>query len=614
MKRRTTMLKKLPLATAVALAFAGSAGAQAAEFEVGDFRVKFDSIISYGAAWRMEDRDMRLIHPGNMEGGMGQSGVADDGNLNYDKGDMVSSVIKGVHDLSIDGGDYGAFVRFKYWYDDVIKNQEVAHGHPATNYFPDVTLDNDGLDDYSTGSGFELLDAFVYAYFDLGDMPANLRVGRQVLSWGESTFFFNGINAINPIDVNAVRRPGVEIKEALLPVGMVNLNLGLTDETSLDLFYQYEWDNTKLDGCGTFFSTVDILGGPGCNKVTLNPTLVAGDPSSSLSDRDSILYGTYLDRAPNIEPEDGGQYGAAVRHYSSDLDVEFGFYYMNIHSQTPIISAYNWVEHPTPSFSHPDGIPIAGPNYVLQYAEDQEIMGASFSTNFGLWSVGGEYSFRPDLPVQINTTEILTAGLRAGVPSTFSNRIERDENGTITNLGELQQGYDEVDVSQFQLTGIRFIDNVMGASRLTFIGEIALNKAHSLAGLDEQRYGRNPVYGKCLSVADQQMMGNPSPAGDINCEGFVTGSSWGYRTRFVAEYNNVFSGWNLSPTLAFGHDVNGTSPNSNFLEGRKTIGLSLDANYLSSYKIGVGYNINTGGDYEAASDRDFASISFSYSF
>ncbi|MDN7134441.1 DUF1302 domain-containing protein [Pseudidiomarina sp. 1ASP75-5] len=608
------MLKKLPLATAIALAFAGSAGAHAAEFEVGDFRVKFDSIISYGAAWRMEDRDMRLIHPGNMDGGMGQSGVADDGNLNYDQGDLVSSVVKGVHDLSIDSGDYGAFVRFKYWYDDVIKNNEVPHGHTATNYFPDVTLNNDGLDDYSTGSGFELLDAFVYAYFDLGDMPANLRVGRQVLSWGESTFIFNGVNSINPIDVNAVRRPGVEIKEALLPVGMVNLNLGLTDATSLDMFYQYEWDNTKLDGCGTFFSTVDILGGPGCNKVTLNPTLVPGQPSSSLSDRESVEFGTYLDRSPNIEPDDGGQYGFALRHYNMDLDVEFGVYYMNIHNQTPIISAYNWVEQPSPGLSHPDGLPIAGPNYVLQYPEDQEIMGASFSTNFGLWSVGGEYSFRPDLAVQINTTEILTAGLRAGVPSTFSNRIRRDETGAITNLGELQPGYDELDVSQFQLTGIRFLDNVLGASRLTFIGEVAMNKVHSLPSLDEQRYGRNPVYGKCLTQADQQMLGNPSPAADINCEGFVTASSWGYRTRFVAEYNNVVAGWNLTPTLAFGHDVKGYSPNSNFIEGRKTIGLSVDASYLSSYKIGVGYNINTGGDYEPASDRDFASVSFSYSF
>jgi len=614
MKRRTTMLKKLPLATAITLALAGTAGVQAAEFDVGDVKVKFDSIISYGAAWRMEERDMRVIHPGNMVGGLGQSGVADDGNLNYDKGDMVSSVFKGVHDLSIDGGDYGAFFRFKYWYDDVIKNNNVAHGHTGTNYFSDVTLNNDALDDYSTGSGFKLLDAFAYAYFDIGDMPANLRVGRQVLSWGESTFIFNGVNAINPVDVNAIRRPGVEIKEALLPVGMVNLNIGLTDETSLDMFYQYEWDDYKLDGCGTFFSTVDIIGGPGCNKVTLNPQLVPGDPDSNLSDLESVQYGTYLERAPDIEPDDGGQYGFAMRHYATDIDVEFGLYFMNIHTQTPIISAYNWTKQPTPALSHPDGIPIAGPDYVLEFPEDTKIFGASVATTVGDWSVGGEMSYRIDMPVQINTTEILSTGLRAGVPSTFSNRIQRDENGLITNLGELQHGYDEYDVSQWQMSGIRFLDNVLGASRVTFIGEVAISKVHGLAGLDEQRYGRNPVYGKCLSVADQMQLGNPAPAGDINCEGFVTSTSWGYRARIVGDYNNVFAGWNMQPTLALGHDVKGYSANSNFIEGRKTIGLSVDFSYLSAYKIGIGYNINTGGDYEPASDRDFAAISFSYSF
>ena len=42
MKRRTTMLKKLPLATAIALSFAASG--QAADFEVGDYEIKFDFI------------------------------------------------------------------------------------------------------------------------------------------------------------------------------------------------------------------------------------------------------------------------------------------------------------------------------------------------------------------------------------------------------------------------------------------------------------------------------------------------------------------------------------------------------------------------------------------
>src|SRR5690606_33111280 len=289
----------------------------------------------------------------------------------------------------------------------------------------------------------------------------------------------------------------------------------------------------------------------------LNPQLDPTDPTSFLSDRESVEFGTYLDRAPDIEPDDGGQYGAALRYYSMDLNTEFGLYFINNHLTTPIISAYNWVEQPSGepggTYSHPNGIPIAGPNYVIEFPEDNKLYGASFATNIGLWSVGGEISHRPDSPVQINTTEILTTGLRVGVPSTFANRLDIDqETGEWNNLGALLAGYDELDVTQAQLTGVRFFDRFLGTSRMTFIGEVTMNKVHSLPSLDEQRYGRNPVYGKCFTEADSAATGGAVAAG--NCEGFVTSNAWGYRTRFVFEYNNVWAGWNLIPTVAFGHD------------------------------------------------------------
>ena len=45
-----------------------------------------------------------------------------------------------------------------------------------------------------------------------------MKVGNQVLSWGESLLIQNGINVINPLDISAFNRPGVEIKEGQLPV------------------------------------------------------------------------------------------------------------------------------------------------------------------------------------------------------------------------------------------------------------------------------------------------------------------------------------------------------------------------------------------------------------
>ena len=632
MKRRTTMLKKLPLATAIALSFAASG--QAADFEVGDYEIKFDSILSYGAAWRMEDQANHLIHPGNMAGGTAGSSVGDDGNLNFDKGDLVSSVFKGVHDLSIDGGSHGAFIRFNYWYDHVVSEENMPHGHAGNNYYPDTKLNDDIFDDYSQGKGIELLDAFVYANFDLGSMPASVRLGRQVLSWGESTFIFNGINDINPLDVNAARRPGAEIKEALLPVGMFSTSIGLTNSLNLEAFYQYEWDNTKLDGCGTYFSSVDIIGGSGCGKVTLNPQLVPGDPDSYLSDFESVQAGAYIGSNPTLEASDSGQWGANLRYYSLDLGAEFGVYYLNLHNNTPIISAYNWIEDPRASqqgvspldlgftWSSPNGYPIDGPRLVLEYPEDTEVYGFSFSTNLGLWSVSGEYSYRDGVPVQINTTEILTTGLRPNVPSTFSNRF----NNTAFGGDGLAHGYDRLDVSQTQLSFVRFVDRLWGSDRMTFVGEVAMNNVHDMPGLQEQRYGRLPLYGKCLTQADMSpLIGAAEQAGLSgvaqqfqsqvgNCEGFATSTSWGYRTRFQFEYSNVWQGWGLNPTIQFNHDVNGYSTNSNFIEGRKSLGLNLVADYLSTYKVSLGYTMYSDEELDPLSDRDYASVSFSYAF
>ena len=617
MKRRTTMLKKLPLATAIALSFAATG--QAADFEVGDYEIKFDSILSYGASWRMEDQANHLIHPGNRAGGTAGSSVGDDGNLNFDKGDLVSSVFKGVHDLSIDGDSHGAFVRFNYWYDYVISEEEMPHGHSPNGYFPNKKLNDDAFDDYSQGHGVELLDAFVYANFDIGDMPANVRVGRQVLSWGESTFVFNGINDINPLDVNAARRPGAEIKEALLPVGMISTNIGLTDVMNLEAFYQYEWDNTKLDGCGTYFSSVDIIGGPGCGLVTLNPAIGNG---TTLSDRQSIEAGAYIGSNPMIEASDSGQWGANLRYYSMDLGAEFGVYYLNLHNNTPIISAYNWSVDPRPyqaasengqdvdyAWATPNGYPIDGPRLVLEYPEDTEVYGLSFSTNLGMWSVSGEYSYRDGMPVQINTTEILTAGLRPNTPSTFADRVNNTplrEDGN-PNVGKAN-GYDRLDVSQAQGSFVRFFDRFLGSDRMTFVGEVAMNSVHDMPGIQEQRYGRLPLFGKCLTEQDA------GPFANGNCEGFVTSTSWGYRTRFQFEYSNVWQGWGLNPTVQFNHDVNGYSPNSNFIEDRKSLGLNLMADYLSTYKVTLGYTMYSDSDLDPLADRDFASVSFSYAF
>ena len=208
---RRYVARSLPIVATLALA---SPAAYAWDFQNDDgtFSGSWDTTFTYGQAWRIESRDCRLI--AIADGGCGRSPNIDDGNLNYGT-DMYSRALKVLTELSLNYRGVGAFVRASGLYDDAANNTQRT---PLSDKSEDLVV-----------SYTRLLDAFVYAKFDLGDMGAELRLGRQVVSWGESTFIQNGINVINHFDVSALRVPGSELKEGFLPQEMVNFSLQFND-------------------------------------------------------------------------------------------------------------------------------------------------------------------------------------------------------------------------------------------------------------------------------------------------------------------------------------------------------------------------------------------------
>ena len=607
--------------------------AVAGEFELGGFEGSFNSQISLGASWRMSEIEPRLVTQGNAPGfGTASTGTADDGDLNFKDGDIYSLILKGVHDLELRKGDFGVFVRAKYWYDQELENGSRPHGNSANQYTPNTELAMSGFDDFAQGSGIELLDAFIFNTFYLGEneAPLDVRLGRQVISWGESTFIQNGINTVNPIDVSAFRRPGAEIKEGLLPVSMLTFSAGVTDALSIEAFYQLEWEKTVIDGCGTYFSTNDV-GATGCNVVTV---------SNAISDQQNMAGGFFVTRLPDVEPDDDGQYGIGIRYFAEKLaGSEFGIYYINYHSRTPYLGGFT---SSNPALGGPPDAPFipndplgGNPQYFAEFPEDIELFGASFATNFAGFAISGEVSYRPDYPVQINATEILQAALGYVPWSTVTPIV------LAAGFGVPVSGYDELPFTQAQVTFIRFIDQVMGASRLTIAAEIGGNWVGSLPEQSVQRYGRNTIYGMgSFEPIPLAALGPPVPpipgefitctegnaligvapsrtnSNSSNCtnDGYVTDSSWGYRIRAGLTYNDVFAGINLTPSLAWSHDVDGYSPNSNFNEGAKALTLNLGAEYLNRYTGSLAYTTFSGGDYNTVEDRDFLSMSMSVSF
>jgi hypothetical protein len=226
-----TVRHLVPAVAVASLALSLPAGA--AKFDLGPFEATFTSRLSVGASWRVEDTDNAFVSPGNTQGfGRASSSTADDGNLNYGQGDMYSLLFKGVHDLDLNAGNWGFFTRVKYWYDYAQANDTVPHGHAATNYTPNDHLDMSRFEPLARDQGFQFLDYYLYGDFDIGNKPLELRAGNMVLNWGENLFIQNGVSVIAPFDVTALRRPGSEIREALLPVGMVYANFGATDNLS----------------------------------------------------------------------------------------------------------------------------------------------------------------------------------------------------------------------------------------------------------------------------------------------------------------------------------------------------------------------------------------------
>ena len=609
---------RLPLAVSLASTLAGPAFG--VSFNIGEIEGSFDSSLSVGASWSTAKPNRDLIGANN--GGKGLSQTSDDGHLNFKRGETFSKIFKGIHDLELKYGDTGVFVRGKYWYDFELKDE--------SRPFKDISDNN--RKEGAKSSGGQILDAFVYHNYSIADAPGSVRFGKQVVSWGESTFIGGGINSINPIDVSAFRRPGAEIKEGLIPVNMFYVSQSLTDNLSAEAFYQLEWDQTVTDNCGTFFSQPDVIS-DGCSnnlRVLNKRSTIPGAalPTLGALGVDVNNEGVLVRRGPDRDARDSGQFGVAMRYNFEPLDTEFGAYFMNYHSRAPIFSAQ---AAPASAYNRPLGplaalrpLVVAGSsNYFVEYPEDIRLYGLSFSTTLPTgtaWS--GELSYRPNAPVQLSTTDILFEGVTP-IPGFGNASVLKG-----TQPGQDRHGYNRKEVTQFQTTFTHFFDQVMGASRLTTVGEIGVTHVGGLESKSVARYGRDPVAGpgrlpggfcNVLNNSNANGAGLPNANGlNTNCnnDGFTTSTSWGYRARAIWEYPDVFAGVNLKPNVAWSHDVKGYSPGpgGNFEEGRKAVSLGLDAEYQNTYTASLAYTNFFGGKFSTVDDRDFVALSFGANF
>lgn len=685
MKYSPRRFSKKPLAAGIAAALSMTLlastlnTAQAARWDFGDVGVSFDSTFSLGTSIRTENRNWDdniaiANNPNNgfdfrnynaalnanptkytiWQGAGSYSSNGDNGNLNYDAGDAFSKILKGTHELDIHYDGMGIFVRGMYYYDFAMMDRDRDWNNQISGMANDPCNDSEAKDQVC--SDVRLLDAYAYGNFDIGEMPFSIRVGQQVISWGESTLIGHGISEINPVDIARLKAPGAELKEAFIPFGAVWGSLGITENFSVEAFYQYSWEKTILPPPGSYFSTNDFAGDGGhYNNVQLgfsgNPdmdinTLIAGlnqigalaKSGNPLAAKAYLAYPTKITlRSPGdsaeLEPEDGGQYGLRLSWYVPELnETEFSLYYVNYHSRRPLFSGQ------TANFGAASiGADLAylASNTIteenlyslgtfsqvkLAYPEDIKMYAMSFNTTIGDTAVAGEISYRQDEPLQIDDVELLFAAMpqqlaNSGNPAYAAlDGISQLVNADGSNLGpgEVAQGFILSDTIQAQVTLTHLFGPTLGASQ--FVGVIEIGGI-DIRDMPDQDVLRLNGPGTSRSGSTSGIMLDVQGGTETNP--FATGFAWGYKMVAKLDYSDVFAGINMSPRVVFSHDVKGITPDPLFLfiEDRKSVALGLSFDYQSRWTAEVNYNtfFDGVGTTNQIEDRDYVSFSINYS-
>ena len=645
-----TIAVAMALVLGLSTAVVWSPPAFAAEVKLGPLEGCIDMTVSIGAALRIEEQDLTII--GHANGGDAFSINYDNGNLNYDQWDFTSLTAKVTQEIELGWNNFTFFGRWYYFNDWAITTIE-----PERTPFTDIAEKHAGRD-------IRFLDAFVKTDFDVFDKPVSLRLGNQVVSWGESTFIQNGINVINPVNVAQLHVAGAELREAFIPVPMAYLNANLTNNLSIEGFYQFMWEKTEIEPEGTFFGTKDHVG-PGADRVYLGFGLCDGpsDWPPAEPNQDPPI-GSFVPRERDHRADNQGQGGVALRLFAPWLmDTEFGLFWVHYHSRRPILSGRTSVAPPAPAnpttpqewiallrYGLIDGDAASTANYFREYPEDIDMVGASFNTNIGAIGLAlqGEVSYRMNQPLQVDDVELLFAALSpmddhlrtlseisamlGGEEWTDPETIfARSQLGTY-GWEEEVPGYRRKDVIQPQMTLTKLFGPVLGADQVVTIGEVAGTYIFDMEDKSELRYEGPATY---TSGNDWFTNAGLQPVTTTN--GFADDFSWGYRVAARADFNNAIGAVNLSPAVAFAHDVQGITPAplANFVEGQMKVTVALAASYLNSLQAKLSYTMFFGGtDMELLAlgesdtmeeiiiengnnllkDRDFLSFTISYSF
>ena len=541
-----------------------------------------DVTVGYATSFRTEDSDTDpLAELTDVFGSPGLNATGEGRTPNA--GDMLTNMVRATAELGMQWRNFGLVASANYQYDhEVMKDDAAVRAKADFSGSENVDSSDDAKD--NAGNSLQVLDAYVYGEFELDETPIEVRVGKQVINWGEGLFFLNGISVQNPLDFNKALTPGSDLKEVYIGNNALFAAMGIGDESSIEAYVQTEWNRTELPAMDTFFGSEALSRGASETGVL----------------------------AADIEARDSGQYGLAFM--STMGDIEYGVFYSRYHETMPLLKRDDVASGGTDPFTCDVGL-AGGAAYACNstfglsqyYAEDQDMFGVSMATTIGNWSIAAEASFRPD---QALWGDLIGKGYGY---AEFSGLIDPAINYSgPENANDAGTNISRHDTLQVAVNGIWLGGAVdwLGMDAQVALVQVGVE---TISGDTSQLSPQNSV------TRAEGIAGDPfgdyhafTNAGAFKATLGADSEAYGVAAEWIGTWNMGSTAINLD--IFAQHDLAGNSHWwGNFAEGRTQYAVGVSATIASDLEMGVKYAGTSfeDSDYE---DQDTLNLTANYKF
>ncbi len=570
-----------PIAAA-ALALATTLSAQAVEpITFGDgYTLDWNLGLTYGVAQRVGTPSPLLTSAKTNAG-------ANDGDNNFKKGSLTSNGVSALFQGKLSKGDSGFVLSASDFYDSVYHrtndNSNAPNNPNGVNSPPPFNQFTSATRTYMGGYG-RILDAYGYTTLDVGGgRSLNVKIGRQVVNWGEALFYPNIAQAQGPFDGTKTGIPGAAVKDTILPEDQLSLSLAATPRWTLLGQVQFGFHETIAPAVGSYLSTSDGVG-PGA--YCLGPfTSIPAVAPAGFGGFNGCSFGSYRG---DIRPSKVGQWGIGTRYRLTD-QTEAGLYYLDFNDRTPlpVINSF------TPGTAIPAALQaafgglsqIGNGSYQVRFFNHVKMLGTTLSTLASdSVSVASEASYRWGAPVLVNT--VVNPATGATIPNPTRADVATASVNFLANLG-----------------------NTPVAPQTTLLGEVSGSYVNNIQPLQAPGVQTLPAAFQAAFPASSQLS-------------YVRPFALAYTVQASFGYPGIAEGWDMTIPISFSNQVTGRSlvGTSGSGQGDRRIGIGATFVRRSNLTLSVNYlaflgSPNTGLlNSNLLADRNFVSLSAKYTF